>query len=131
MHKTKLQRTFEFFKAITFGNLVGGLATFIIAFVIFFVLKNQATNGQQSVFNDALNVSIFLFPVGLMYSLIVISPIAILLKNRKRAFQICGFIAAVVPSLLLIGNGYWDVLALSYGIATMLLFLRLYSTDQP
>ncbi|MFT6331091.1 MAG: hypothetical protein ACJAYN_003040 [Bermanella sp.] len=131
MHKTKLERTFEFFKAITFGNLVGGLATFIIAFVIFFVWKNQATNGQQSVFNDALNVSIFLFPVGLMYSLIVISPIAILLKNRKRAFQICGFFAAVVPSLLLIGNGYWDVLALTYGIVTMLLFLRLYSTDQP
>jgi hypothetical protein len=32
---------------------------------------------------------------------------------------------------LLIGNGYWDVLALTYGIVTMLLFLRLYSTDQP
>lgn len=131
MHKTKLERTFEFFKAITFGNVVGGLATFIIAFVIFFLWKNQGPNGQQSVFNDALNVSIFLFSVGLIYSLIVISPIAILLKNRKRAFQICGFIAAVVPSLLLIGNGYWDVLALSYGIATMLLFLRLYLTDQP
>lgn len=131
MHKTKLERTFEFFKAITFGNVVGGLATFIIAFVIFFLWKNQGPNGQQSVFNDALNVSIFLFSVGLIYSLIVISPIAILLKNRKRAFQICGFIAAVVPSLLLIGNGYWDVLALSYGIATMLFFLRLYLTDQP
>jgi uncharacterized membrane protein YsdA (DUF1294 family) len=129
MHKTKLERTFEFSKAITFGNLVGGLATFIIAFVIFFLWKNQATNGQQSVFNDALNVSIFLFPVGLIYSIIVISPIAILLKNRKQAFQICGFIAAVVPGLLLIGNGFWDVLVLSYGISTMLLFLRMYLTD--
>jgi|GEM_PF-4743390 hypothetical protein len=130
MHKTKLERTFEFFKAIIFGNLVGSLASFIIALIIFFVWKNQGTSGQQSVFNDALNVSIFLFPVGLIYSLVVISPIAILLQNRKRAFQICGFFAAVIPSLLLIGNGYWDVLALSYAIATMVMFLRMYSTDQ-
>nr|WP_297348806.1 hypothetical protein [uncultured Glaciecola sp.] len=129
MRKSKLERVFNYFKAITFGNLAGGLVTFIAALIIFFLWKNQASNAQQSVFDDALNVSIFLFPVGLMYSLIVISPITLLLQNRPRAFQICCLVAVVLPGLLLLGSGYWGLLALSYGLSTMLIFLKLYSID--
>jgi hypothetical protein len=129
MRKSKLERVFNYFKAITFANLAGGLVTFIAALVIFFIWKNQGTNGQQSVFDDALNVSIFLFPVGLMYSLMVISPITLFLQNRRRSFQICCLVAVVLPGLLLLGSGYWGLLALSYGLSTMLIFLKLYSVD--
>jgi hypothetical protein len=127
--KTKLELVFNYFKAVTFGNLAGGLVTFIAALVIFFIWENQGTDGQQSVFNDALNVSIFLFPVGLMYSLIVISPITLFLQNRRRVFEICCLVAVVLPGLLLIGSGYWGLLAVSYGLSTLLIFLKLYSVD--
>jgi len=129
MRKTKFERVFNFLKAITFGNLAGGLATFITALVIFFISENQGARGQQSVFDNALNVSIFLFPVGLMYSFVVISPITIFLQNRSQAFQICCLVAAFLPGLLLIGSGYWGILALSYGLSTILLFLRMYSVN--
>jgi hypothetical protein len=129
MRKSKLERVFNYFKAITFGNLAGGLVTFIAALVIFFLWKNQGANAQQSVFDDALNVSIFLFPVGLMYSFIVVSPITLFLQNRPRAFQICCLVAVVLPGLFLLGSGYWGLLALSYGLSTILIFLKLYSVD--
>ncbi|MFT5717865.1 MAG: hypothetical protein ACI9T7_002063 [Oleiphilaceae bacterium] len=127
MRKSKRERVFNYFKAITFANLAGGLVSFIAALVIFFIWKTQGTNGQQSVVDDALNVSIFLFLVGLLYSLIVISPITLFLQNRQRVFQICCLVAVGLPGLLLIGSGYWGLLALSYGLSTLLIFLKLYS----
>lgn len=129
MSQSNFEGVFNYLKAITFANLAGGFVSFISALVIFVIWKTEGTEGAQSLFDDALNVGIFLFPVGLMYSLIIISPIAGFLKKRTRAFHICTFIAAVAPSILLFGSGYWGILALSYGVSTALLFIKLYSVS--
>jgi hypothetical protein len=130
MRKTKFEATFEFLKALTFGNLAGGLGAFLAAFIMFFLWRDQGAGDQTSAFDDALNVGIFLFPVGLMYSLLVISPFVIFLQNRKRAFLVCVFVVAIAPGLLLIGNGYWHLLALTYGLSTLLVFLKIYSISE-
>lgn len=130
LNKIRFSGLFGYLQAIVLSNLVGASVSFAVSFLIFLQWQNEGTKGLNSFSSDALSVSSFLFFVGLTYSMIAISPITIIFKKQTRILQLVTLLLALAPGLLMLGSGYWDVLALSYGLSTVLVFLTIYSTHE-
>ncbi|MDT0583864.1 hypothetical protein [Brumicola blandensis] len=127
MNKPKFSGVFGYLQAIVLSNVAGAITSFIVAFLVFWQKQSDAAEGMSSIADNALSVGSFLFFGGLTYSMIAISPVVFMLKKQKKTQQSLALALAIAPGLFMLGSGYWDILAFSYGISTALVFLSIYS----
>ena len=119
----------KYLKAIFLANIAGSIACIIAASFIFetWDVKNEIT--YWSSLQDAMNITVLLAAIGFLYCLIIVTPFVLVTYKRKRLFYILGILISVLPAASLWGSGYWDIMALCYGLVAAILFIKLYQIN--
>lgn len=129
--KPLIQAVLKYLFKLFACNIVGAFTSVAAAFVIFSYWDTADVRTFTSLLTDAFQVSFsLLLPVGLMYSVVLITPLFVLLRKKYWLSFFVLLIVAVLPGIVILGSMYWDILALSFGLATFLSFSKVVLTNE-
>ncbi|MGQ8364977.1 hypothetical protein [Glaciecola sp. 1036] len=115
----------KYAKAVLFANFCGGLATFVAAFLFLVSWETNKQPSYLSLMSGAANVAVLFGFVGLVYSFVLVTPLLMFTSHIRLLYLGLGSIIVLLPAITVWGSGYWDILALCYGVTASLVYIKM------